>query len=71
MSLLRQAVQCFANQQIHRPLNAFIASSIDHAEKLAIESERADVRLESGITVPELNHFPRLFTVLQALRNLY
>lgn len=71
MSLLRQTVRCFANQQNHKHLNAFIASSIEYAQGYVDEAVSADVRLEAGINVPELSHFTLLLIDLQACKNLF
>ena len=56
MSLLRQAVKCFANQQKHQSLNAFIASSTEYAQKYVDDALSADVRLKAGIYLLVFDH---------------
>lgn len=56
MSLLRQAVQCFASQQKHQLLNAFIPSPIEFAQKYVDEAASADARSEAGINVLRYNY---------------
>ncbi len=69
MSLSQQALRCFANQQTHKPLNAFITSADAYAQKYPDEVWRADERLERGITYRK-ESFYLFIAERQAVKNL-